>query len=189
MQLSLALLAGMAIASASPAVTETPAQKAYREAANGQVLFDKYPARALAAKEQGLVGFAVTLDRDGQPITCQVTHTSGYPLLDKETCDLVLFHMVFKPVKDAAGNDVRKSVHEGVVNWRLPDGPANAGAPVAISAKAAPERKICKRFLKTGTLASYERTCLTKAEWDRVTAESRDPWDEMQGRKGMTNGN
>lgn len=184
-----ALLAGLA-ATAMPALaSETASGKAYREAVNGQVLFNNYPARALAAREQGLVAFKVSLDRDGQATTCVVTHSSGYPLLDRETCDLVLFHMEFKPVKDSAGRSARVQT-EGVVNWKLPGTPASArlAAPVKMASASAPEKKICKRTVRTGTLAGFERTCMTKREWDRATDESRQPFEELQGRKGMTAG-
>jgi hypothetical protein len=48
---------------------------------------------------------------------------------------------------------------------------------------------ICKRVKKTGSLVATERVCLSQTEWDRASAQSREPWDEMQGRKGMTSGN
>jgi hypothetical protein len=40
----------------------------------------------------------------------------------------------------------------------------------AVSPEAAagnPDKMICKRFLRTGSLADYYRTCKTKAEWER----------------------
>lgn len=184
------LAAVVATILAAPVLAEAPTAKALRDARNTDVLLSKYPPRALRAGEQGPVFFKVKLDRQGQPVSCEVTRGSGYPRLDEETCDLVLLHMVFKPVKDDSGGEVSPT-HEGVVNWKLPAGTAVAGstaAPLRIAAAPLPEKKICKRFAKTGSLASFERTCMTKREWQRATDESKEFWDELQGRKGNTNG-
>jgi hypothetical protein len=47
---------------------------------------------------------------------------------------------------------------------------------------------ICKRELKTGTLATYQKICLTKAGWDRYRAQSRSEWSDLQGTRGSTSG-
>jgi hypothetical protein len=54
------------------------------------------------------------------------------------------------------------------------------------AAKGGPDKLICKRQVKTGSLASVERTCYTKAEWQRLANETRNAWQEMQGSKGST---
>ena len=56
------------------------------------------------------------------------------------------------------------------------------------AAKDAPEKMICKRHVRTGTLAGIERTCYTRSEWQRLANHTRDGWKEMQGIKGSTNG-
>ena len=78
-----------------------------------------YPARARKAGEQGLVGFNIRIDKEGQPTNCEVTHSSGHRHLDDETCQLVLIHAKFKPMKDAEGHKIN-FVTEGVVNWQIP---------------------------------------------------------------------
>ena len=72
--------------------------------------------------------------------------------------------------------------------------PASAEAPAQspasvkplAAAKGAPEKMICKRQVRTGSLASVERTCYTRAEWQRLANQTRDAWQEMQGVKGST---
>lgn len=174
---------------ATIAVAGTP-EKSVRDAQNYDTLLRYYPKRALAAGEQGLVGFTIRLDKAGQPTACEVTHSSGHRQLDDETCQLMLIHGVFTPVKSAGGNKVA-SVHEGVVNWKIPGaaGPALPAAPMAVTASNAPEKMICKRELKTGSMASYERTCMTKRAWLLMSDQMKESWDELQGRKGNTNGN
>jgi hypothetical protein len=48
---------------------------------------------------------------------------------------------------------------------------------------------ICKKTVRTGTLASFERTCMSQSEWAKQRDASVQPWDELQGRKGSTSGN
>ena len=150
-----------------------------------EVVFKNYPPRALANGEQGAVYFVVALDKDAHATSCQVTHGSGHPLLDEETCNLIVQHAVFKSVQDASGK-ATKSTHEGVVVWRIPGAPEPSVAPVALTQNTAPEKQICKKTVRIGTLADAERTCLTQREWARLTDESRRTWDEFQGRKGMS---
>ena len=186
------VLLGLAMIASHPAYAatpdETPAATAAREAANFDTLMKYYPPRALAAREQGLVGFTVRIDKAGQPTDCEVTHTSGHRRLDEETCQLVLIHGVFKPAKDAAGNKTIQ-VSEGVVNWKIPgaDG-APIMAPTQVTEATAIDKMICKRALKTGTLADYERTCMKRSEWRRMSDEMKEPWENIK-RNAITNGN
>jgi len=76
--------------------------KAQRDRDLHEIVFQNYPPRALKAGEEGPVFFTVTLDKDASPMTCQVTHGSGYPLLDEETCDLIVQHAVFKAARGPA---------------------------------------------------------------------------------------
>lgn len=166
----------------------TPAATTARDAANTDTLMKYYPPRALAAREQGLVGFTVRIDKAGHPTNCEVTHSSGHRLLDEETCALMLIHGVFQPVKDAAGNKVIQ-VSEGVVNWKIPGGNGSAVmVPTKVTAANAPEKMICKRTLRTGSLADYERTCMKRSEWKRMSEEMKEPWEEIK-RNAVTNGN
>jgi hypothetical protein len=50
------------------------------------------------------------------------------------------------------------------------------------------DKLICKRRQKTGSLAGYERSCHTKAEWQKISDSTREVWQEMQGSKGSTHG-
>ena len=182
----LAMMVAVPAPAANP--VETPDAKALREARNFDTLLKYYPPRALAAREQGLVAFKLSIDRAGHPTACEVTHSSGHRRLDNETCQLILSHAVLKPLVDSDGN--RKAhVTEGVINWKIPGSGATAlVAPVKVSASNAPEKMICKRELKTGTLADYERTCMTRREWKRLSDQMKEPWEEIK-RNASTMGN
>jgi protein TonB len=183
-----ALLAGTASTPAPPAMDEATA----RNAQNWEVLFSQYPPRAMAAGQEGQVGFRVKLDRDGWATECQVTKTSGFGLLDDETCRLIVNRATFKGLRDANGRRAA-TVTEGVVDWKL-NRPANAPAPAPASFRVvdapppASEKRICRRYLKTGTLARYERYCLTEKEWVRLRQQNQTEWGDLQGTKGSTHG-
>jgi periplasmic protein TonB len=176
-----------AVLLAQPVLAADQVSKTDRDRQIHEVVFQNYPPRALAAGEEGPVFFTVTLDRDAHPTSCQVTHGSGHALLDEETCDLIVQHAVFNAAKDANGH-VTKQTAEGVVNWTLP---GHSPAPInytAAAAKPKVEPQICKKTLRAGTLSSYERTCMTPTEWAKQSEQMKEPYADMQGKKGDTSG-
>jgi TonB family protein len=152
-----------------------------------EMVFKSYPPRALAAGEEGPVFFRVKLDKDGAPMSCEVTRSSGHPLLDDETCSLIVQHAVFSGTKDANGHLIPETA-EGVVNWTLPGHtPATVNlAPTVAAAPAKAERQVCKRKLKAGSLADYERTCMTPSEWAKQAEVMKQVYADMQGSKGAS---
>lgn len=180
----LTTLLAMSSLIASPALA-APQMDPTKARQISEIMFKNYPPRALARGEQGAVYFLVTLDKDAHPTSCQVTHGSGYPQLDAETCDLIVQHATFKSVKDESGR-LTRSTHEGVVNWRIPGSAPASVAPVALTKATAPEKQICRKSVRSGTVGGIQRTCLTPREWARLREENRDWWDELQGRKGST---
>ena len=172
---------------AAPALAQTAAQQRAQNASNWDVFLKLYPKRAVQAHEEGPVGFKVTLDNKGDVVGCQVTKSSGHPLLDDETCKLVTLNAVFKPDPNLGPSQTKTS--EGVIDWKLPDGKAVFASANPIVVTGVPEKVVCKKTLKTGSLASYERTCLTPTEWAKQSDAMKADWEEMQGKKGMTHGN
>lgn len=64
-----------------------------------------------------------------------------------------------------------------------------AATPMAASPPSPePQKLICRRFAETGSLVKKKRICHTKAEWARLSANTRQEWGELQGTKGSTNG-
>lgn len=153
---------------------------------NFENLLKLYPKRALAAREQGLVGFKVTLDYTGTPTACEVTHTSGYAQLDDETCDLLMTHVVFQPPRDAQGNRLRSLTTSGMLNWRLPGAQLVTEAR-KIAAADPSQKKICKRTPRTGSLAGFDRICMAARDWERQRVEAAEGVAGVQG-KGFTEG-
>jgi TonB family protein len=199
------LLATSATSAAGPDASAPADPASARRTTNWDVMLSQYPARAREAREQGPVGFRIKLDRDGYATECVVTSSSGYPALDDETCRLIMTRGEFKGVTDEHGRKAN-ATFEGVVNWRLPGPPpaataASAPAPSAPVPSASPApvptpapvataragsagKLICRRKLRTGTLAQYDRTCLTEADWQRYIDNQRAFWQDQQGIKG-----
>ena len=152
---------------------------------NGEFIFSKYPPRALAAGEQGLVRFRAEVDAKGNVLACKVIGGSGFQRLDNETCDLIVNHATFKPTLDTAGK-AREAVHEGIVNWRIP-GAAPATKVASIGGRS-PDEVVCRRITKTGSLVAHSRLCLTRREWSRYAEKNQDDFGEIQGKYGSTHG-
>jgi len=180
------VLAAIGMVAAVPAYADAPTTNAAQNATNWEIFQKLYPSRALAAREEGAVGFSVTIDRTGAVTQCQVTHSSGHPLLDQETCNLVTLHAQFQPEQGLSASQVR--THTGVIAWKLPASVTQLQAPQTI-ASAASEKVICKKTVRIGTLAGFERTCMTQREWNRQSDEMKEPWADVQGKKGSTSGN
>ncbi|HEV2596150.1 MAG TPA: energy transducer TonB [Sphingomicrobium sp.] len=173
---------------AAPAMTQAIETGTGHNTANSfDTLLKFYPPRALAAHEEGAVGFTVTLDGKGEVTGCQVTHSSGHPLLDQETCALIALHAQFKPDPGMSSSQVRTS--EGLIAWKLPASGTTLAAPKALAQGSAPEKVVCKKTMKTGSLASFERTCMTPSEWAKQSDEQKADWEDIQGKKGSTSGN
>ena len=181
-------LASAVLAAAIPAAAAETPDKEKRMRQMTEVMLKNYPPRALAAGDQGAVFFIVKLDDKAHPTSCEVTHSSGHPLLDAETCAMIVRHGVFKSVIGPDGK-LKQSTHEGVVNWRIPGAAPVAVKAIPVTASTKPEKQICKRTVKTGTLGGVERTCMTQAEWERARKDTQEYWNELQGRKGSTSGN
>jgi protein TonB len=81
-----------------------------------------YPAAALAAREQGLVGFALDVGPDGRVSGCTITRSSGSRSLDETTCGLISSRASFNPARDAGGAPVADHVR-GRIDWKLPTAP------------------------------------------------------------------
>ena len=180
------LVAASVVLTAASATAQTVDDQAARNSANWEIFEKLYPRRALAAHEEGAVGFTVDLDSKGEVTRCKVTHSSGYPLLDEETCQLVTLHAQFKADPAISGSQTRS--HQGLIAWKLPESLKMLEPPKPVAAAQAPEQVVCKKTVRAGTLAGFERTCMTPTQWARQTDDMKQPYEEMQGRKGSSSG-
>lgn len=151
------------------------------QAENAEFLQQRYPRRAIAAGEQGRVGFRIGLDRKAQVVSCEVFRSSGFPVLDRETCTIVTEHARFKPrVRGEGDPDVETLV--GYIDWKLP---ANADAAPAARVRSADasdlDKVVCKKFASTGSLVQSSRVCKTKRDWAKQQGQAQQDWGPAQG--------
>lgn len=79
---------------------------------------ENYPARALREEIEGTVGVSVSVTPDGRVGSCQVTASSGSPILDDAACKGMERYARFDPALDAAGNPTTGS-YSTRVTYRL----------------------------------------------------------------------
>jgi protein TonB len=78
-----------------------------------------YPTRELRDGDQGTTRFSLTIGTDGRVQSCTVTTSSGFPGLDKATCDNVSRRARFEPATDGSGTRV-PGTYSGSIRWVIP---------------------------------------------------------------------
>jgi TonB family protein len=151
------------------------AEQTVRQSTNGEFLSKHYPPGAYKRGEQGRVGFRLTIEPDGSLGKCDVTESSGFAALDRETCEVMVAYARLKPVRDSEGRAVR-SIQPGFIVWRLPPG-ATRVASAGANKMPKPDQIICKREPTTGSLIAKTKQCLTRREWARQDAQNKDEMD------------
>lgn len=178
MRIAIALGLGLAASAAAAAPQATI------EAENAEYLLKNYPPRARAAGEQGRVGFRIDVDRQARVLNCTIVESSGYPMLDRETCEVISEHARFKPTLDRDGRPV-EATHVGYMNWKLPTSASAGAAPAGTKLASAQgddlDKVVCKKFVKTGSLVQSTRTCKTRREWAKQQIRAQEDWGAAQG--------
>ena len=59
-----------------------------------------------------------------------------------------------------------------------------AAAAPATTAAAAPEKKICRSMVMTGSIMG-KRSCRTNAEWAKLQRSTDDAWETARGKRGF----
>jgi TonB family protein len=78
-----------------------------------------YPDAAIRAGAQGRVAFALDVAVDGHVTACAIVASSGSPILDQTTCQIMIYRAQFVPAHDAKGRPTTDRVH-AAVRWVLP---------------------------------------------------------------------
>lgn len=80
-----------------------------------------YPSLAMREHIEGIVGFVVAIDPNGNPSGCGIANTSNTSILDFTTCKLIMARAHFIPARDAQGRRVA-DIYKSRVKWVLPEG-------------------------------------------------------------------
>ena len=89
---------------------------------------DDYPVDALHANIQGMTGFRVTVDQQGNVTSCSITDSSGTASLDETTCKLVKARARFEPSRDSKRRPIR-GTWSSRVKWIVPGAPRMSDPP------------------------------------------------------------
>lgn len=79
-----------------------------------------YPASELRRRNEGVVGYRLTVSSSGRVSACEVTSSSGHARLDREACRAITDRARFTPARDANGVDV-VGTFRGRVRWQIPE--------------------------------------------------------------------
>lgn len=85
---------------------------------------DAYPPEARAKGMQGRTEFKLELDPKGRITECDISKSSGSPLLDSTTCALLVTNARFKPAVNASGQPVAGEWRSAMV-WQLANAAPN----------------------------------------------------------------
>ena len=115
------MLTSMLILAAAPALEPPAIVEPTRARASLAGLFSDadYPASAVAAREEGMVGFRLDVGANGRVEDCAVTRSSGSTALDSATCRLLRSRARFTPARDSTGMP-RADTVAGYISWKLP---------------------------------------------------------------------
>ncbi len=78
-----------------------------------------YPREDFVRKNEGLTTFLLSVGIDGGVTGCRIVGSSGFPSLDKRTCELLNVRAAFTPAKDSSGRPVA-SFYVNRVWWQVP---------------------------------------------------------------------
>jgi len=83
---------------------------------------DDYPADAVKKGIEGTVAFHVDVGGEGKPIACRIAVSSGSPVLDQRTCEVVMAKARFKPAIGPDGKAVAGQYSNRAI-WKMPSAP------------------------------------------------------------------
>lgn len=81
---------------------------------------EDYPPIALRLDMAGVTEFAISIDAAGAPAACEITHSSGFDVLDRATCRALMARARFRPARNSKGEPVA-SIWRSRSRWTLPD--------------------------------------------------------------------
>ena len=84
------------------------------------VTSNDYPTSELRLEHEGLTGFRLTVGANGRVTSCEVTASSGWPVLDRAACQKIAARARFEPASDASGAAV-PGTYRNSVRWEIPD--------------------------------------------------------------------
>lgn len=92
---------------------------------------DDYPPASMRAGEEGRVSVQLDVDASGMVKGCQVTNSSGHPLLDARTCTVLTQRAHFRPARDVTGQAIAATTPVMSFRWQIPADTSPTSPPSA----------------------------------------------------------
>lgn len=102
---------------------------------------DDYPVEARRKGIEGSTTFEVDVDAQGKPTACRISRSSGSPILDQKTCEVVLRKGQFKPAL-VRGKTV-PGRYSRTASWRLEGSAANSYFATIVDFRKDPDHPTC----------------------------------------------
>lgn len=83
------------------------------------VTADDYSTEALRNNQEGSVAMTLRIGTDGRPKDCRVERSSGVPVLDEQSCAILMQRSRFAPPRDGGGRSVEVSYRRNI-RWQIP---------------------------------------------------------------------
>lgn len=77
-----------------------------------------YPPAAIFNRQEGIVVFQLVVNVDGTPSQCTIVESSGHPVLDTKTCELMMDRARFASA--SSQGYTAKNTYQNRVSWNLP---------------------------------------------------------------------
>ena len=103
---------------------------------------DDYPLEAVKQGVQGSVTFEVDVDAAGKPTACRIAVSSGSPILDQRTCEIVSEKGQFKPAVGPGGRPVAGRYSNRAI-WKMPNMTQAAYRAGIIDFSGDPDNPVC----------------------------------------------
>lgn len=113
---------------------------------------DDYPPASMRAGEEGRVSVQLDVDASGMVKGCQVTNSSGHPLLDARTCTILTQRAHFRPARDVAGQAIAATTPVMSFRWQIPVDTSPTSPPSADDTKIRDGAAASLRMLSSSPL-------------------------------------
>ena len=80
---------------------------------------DDYPQVALQNEWEGEVIVDLKVSTAGRVGACWIVQSSGHPVLDLKTCEIMLVRARFVPAKDQFGNPIESRLRAPKIRWQI----------------------------------------------------------------------
>jgi TonB family protein len=104
--------------------------------------WDVYPAEAVNKGLEGSVDFEVDVDANGKPIACRIASSSGQPILDQATCDVIRLKARFNAARNSDGKPIAGQYSNTAV-WRIAGPPTPGHHAVVLDFSNDPTHPTC----------------------------------------------